>query len=520
MEEQQQQNENENFESPVIYPPILNKAEKVIFPFYTKFVTKLPFNNFTLILLRILEDIQWLLFSLRENWFEGSSYFHYNIINNLSSKTRFYYQKRIYNKKISLSIINLTLHSIFGYIFAKYYINPYILSKNIILSRGSSMIIEKLFILRFIMLLDIDILKKILRNVESMIIAVVVLFDVLYSYITSFPYYEPNINYASISLAACALYQALFSLICNLHHRNTHTAWLICMFSSILVFPLVWIYARYKYNKLVNEIYKNIQEKKILQKKKISKEYLNKLDSKQLIESMEDIYNKSLPKIKKNMFKNELHCEIACRFIRNNRNPEAYQLMKYIFSEGILQYSDCTKIYINFWFYFYSLRTFLYDNYRKLSSYMDNSEIKNMNQLIEIAKSKKPTSRETFLITLAIHTIEKEEKKLSNGDNHKIEITNTSIEYRLLKSSAIEYHVKALNEVKVLLKSLKASSNIKDTYYYIDCIKNLAKYENKCYSKYNELISKYEKTKSILHLYVIFIVNIMNQPEHAVNYYI
>jgi len=54
---------------------------------------------------------------------------------------------------------------------------------------------------------------------------------------------------------------------------------------------------------------------------------------------------------------------------------------------------------------------------------MDNSEIKNMNQLIEIAKSKKPGSRDTFLITLAIHTIEKEEKKSSNGKDRIMEIT-------------------------------------------------------------------------------------------------
>ncbi|OUM57775.1 hypothetical protein PIROE2DRAFT_17141 [Piromyces sp. E2] len=192
------------------------------------------------------------------------------------------------------------------------------------------------------------------------------------------------------------------------------------MLSSILVIPISWFFAKYKYKKLIDKIYENIRDKKILQKKNINKEYLSKLENDQLIESMEDITHKSMPKIKKNMFKNERHCEMACRFIRN---PEAYQIMKYIFSEGALQYNDCTQIYIEFWYYFYSLRTFLNDNYRKLSLYMDNSEIKNMNQLIEIAKSKKPGSRDTFLITLAIHTIEKEEKKSSNGNDHIKEIT-------------------------------------------------------------------------------------------------
>ncbi|ORX78153.1 hypothetical protein BCR32DRAFT_247394 [Anaeromyces robustus] len=142
---------------------------------------------------------------------------------------------------------------------------------------------------------------------------------------------------------------------------------------------------------------------------------------------------------------------------------------------------------------------------------MDETEIKNMNQLIEIAKSKKPCSRDTFLITLAINIIEKEKKKSMTSSNRIREITNTSIEYRQLKSSAIELHVKALSEIKVLLKSLRTSANRKDTLFYIDCIKNLSNYETKCNIKYNKLITKYDKTKNILHLYVIFIVDIMDR---------
>jgi len=49
---------------------------------------------------------------------------------------------------------------------------------------------------------------------------------------------------------------------------------------------------------------------------------------------------------------------------------------------------------------------------------MDEKEIKNMNQLIELAKSKKPCSRDTLLITIAINLIDKEDKKIANDTNN------------------------------------------------------------------------------------------------------
>jgi len=63
--------------------------------------------------------------------------------------------------------------------------------------------------------------------------------------------------------------------------------------------------------------------------------------------------------------------------------------------------------------------------------------------------------------------------------------------------------MKALSEIKVLLKSLRASSNKKDTYFYIDCIKNLSKFQVKCDKKYYQLITKYDKTKVIKLIYFI-----------------
>jgi len=122
-----------------------------------------------------------------------------------------------------------------------------------------------------------------------MILAIVLLYDVLYSYMTNFPYYVPKINYISISFISCALYQVTLTLIFNFCGINNHTTWLICMFSSILVIPISGLFARYKYKKLIEDIYTSIHDKKILQKTKINKEYLSKLENDQFIESIEDI---------------------------------------------------------------------------------------------------------------------------------------------------------------------------------------------------------------------------------------
>ncbi|KAG4098070.1 hypothetical protein H8356DRAFT_939562 [Neocallimastix lanati (nom. inval.)] len=517
MEDDEIENENKEEENLIIYPPILNRFEKIIFPLFTRFVKRIPFNNFLLVLIKILEDAQWLLFSLREDWFEGSSYIYNDILNNINYNSRIYFKNHLYNKKIILSSINLIIHVIFGYMFSKYFINPFIISKSIIISRTSNSIMEKQFIIKLIMLIDMDILSF-LNITESMIISILLLLYILHSYLKYYPYYNQNMNYYSISFIVCTLYQIIITLIFNIMNLNNSTVWKIFMFSSIPVLPIAWFLAKYKYTKLIDYVYKNIRKKKILQKKGLNEKYIKKFSEEQLIDSMDDILNSSMPKIKKNMFKKEHHCELACRYILFNRDPEAYQLMKYIFSEGILQYSDCTQLYIEFWFFFFSLRTFLKNNNRKLNLYMDEKEIKNMNQLIELAKSKKPCSRDTLLITIAINLIDKEDKKIANDTNNDQlkEITNTSIEYRQLKSQAVELHMKALSEIKVLLKSLRASSNKKDTYFYIDCIKNLSKFQVKCDKKYYQLITKYDKTKTILHLYVVFIVHIMNQPEQAV----
>ncbi|ORX78152.1 hypothetical protein BCR32DRAFT_282564 [Anaeromyces robustus] len=338
LEEEEVQNENDNI---IIYPPILNRVEKFIFPLYTRFVKRLPFNNYVLFIFKIIEDLQWLIFSLRENWFNDLNYFFYDVLKNLPSKPRLlqilnllymmyiFSSNNIFNNNIKeimgssveyiilavISFINLILHTIFGYIFAKYFVNLFILNKNIIISRGSTSIMEKQFFIKLLMLLDIDLFKYILTKTESMIIAIVLLYYILYSYLDYFPYFKPQMNYFSICFIACALYQVIISLIFISVGFNNKIAWIICLSSSLIILPIAWFYSKYKFNKLINTLYNNIRERKILQKKKINPDYINKLDNSELIEAMEDIIIKSMPKIKKNMFKKEHHCEIACRYI-------------------------------------------------------------------------------------------------------------------------------------------------------------------------------------------------------------
>jgi len=134
-----------------------------------------------------------------------------------------------------------------------------------------------------------DFFKYILKNIESMIIAMVLLGDILYTYLETFPYYRPNVNFATISIISCTLYQIILTFFFNAFSFNNRTAWLICILSSIIVLPVSYFYAKIRYNKLMNNIYTTIHDKKILQKKQINKEYIATLDNNQLIESMEEI---------------------------------------------------------------------------------------------------------------------------------------------------------------------------------------------------------------------------------------
>ena len=134
-----------------------------------------------------------------------------------------------------------------------------------------------------------DFFKHILKNVESMIIAIILLGDILYSYLETFPYYRANVNFTTISIISCTLYQVVLTFFFNIFGFNNRTAWLICMLSSIAILPISWFYAKLKYNRLMNNIYTTIHDKKILQKKKISKKYIATIDNNELIESIDEI---------------------------------------------------------------------------------------------------------------------------------------------------------------------------------------------------------------------------------------
>jgi len=134
-----------------------------------------------------------------------------------------------------------------------------------------------------------DFFKYILKNVESMIVAIILLGDILYSYLETFPYYRASVNFTTISIISCTLYQMVLTFFFNIFDFNNRTAWAICMLSSIAILPISWFYAKFKYIRLMNNIYTTIHDKKILQKKKINKKYITTMENTELIESIDEI---------------------------------------------------------------------------------------------------------------------------------------------------------------------------------------------------------------------------------------
>ncbi|OUM56940.1 hypothetical protein PIROE2DRAFT_18236 [Piromyces sp. E2] len=96
----------------------------------------------------------------------------------------------------------------------------------------------------------------------------------------------------------------------------------------------------YCYGRLLKKIYKKFQEKYIVNelKKSTSIDELkyspDKLKKKNVYKSIERITKEVYIKKEIKVFNNCYECEIACRFLRNNRNIEAYLLMKKLFEEG------------------------------------------------------------------------------------------------------------------------------------------------------------------------------------------
>jgi hypothetical protein len=236
---------------------------------------------------------------------------------------------------------------------------------------------------------------------------------------------------------------------------------------------------------------------------------------KDIFNSLERISKQVYIKKEIKVFKNYYECDIACRFLRMNRDIESFLLMKKLYEEGMTQFKHNANVYIMAWYYIFSLKKF-YKNNNLLHKY--DEELFKADDILLNAKDLRLNLRMRFLLNKAenLIEIEKRENSKSITNNNNIE---SSIKLEELKHNAVVIHIYGLKEIKELFNNLKRGINSKDVNSYINSINNISEFQESAFSQYKSIIRHFPDAKDILNLYVLFLSDVMNRDDLAVKYY-
>ncbi|ORX52160.1 hypothetical protein BCR36DRAFT_582656 [Piromyces finnis] len=310
------------------------------------------------------------------------------------------------------------------------------------------------------------------------------------------------------------------AIICTLMDEppKSDWPWIISLLLNIPGF-LSGFFMSIKFNKYITSgIYKRLREKKEHNDLMIEKMKNNEIDPEDIehedvMRSLERISTNKFTREKIKVFKCEEDCELVCRFVRNNRNPEAYLLMRMLFDEGIKQYPKDAFVFIQYCYYLFSMQ-----NFNKDYSLLDDSKnCVTPYQLLERAAKLKPAFDNRFFISFAAQTME-QIKKSKELDSSKIDIS-TFVELKTLESSAIKFHLNTLSEFKSLFKKLKESTNPKDCINYTSSLKKISEVQSLADEQYRKLLTKFTGNKDVRQMYYLLLSEVLNLPEQAAKYH-
>jgi len=237
------------------------------------------------------------------------------------------------------------------------------------------------------------------------------------------------------------------------------------------------------------------------------------LKKRSIYKSVERITNETYVHKEIKVFKSYNECEFACRFLRMNRNIDAYKLMIKIFEEGMLQFKHEANVYIMAWYYMHSMKKFYQEN-DLLKNY--DRELFNGDMYLNNAMDIKLNMRKKFLITKAEIYIEIEKKK--NTMNMNTSDVEMSIKLEKFRTEAVNTHVQGLVEIKELFLKLRNSTNQKDIPSYISNLRKICKYQIKGTNEFRNIFRQFPNDKDSMKIYVMFLTDVMNKDEKALKY--
>ncbi|ORX61102.1 hypothetical protein BCR36DRAFT_6913 [Piromyces finnis] len=383
---------------------------------------------------------------------------------------------------------------------------------------------NKLLLVKFILpfLVNVATTYMIQHRTSPKIIMVIVGFGIMFTFsylaitqLLSQSYYSRPINNYRFSVYfTMATYSAFGNLSDFLGINSSQLVCDIAPVLLVILFITGYFINNYYHKKSLERIYKNLCKKKITDdlRNNMTNDQLYQIEKKKknIYNSVDRITKEVFVKKEIKVFRNLYECEFACRFIRDNRSIEAYNMMKMIFEEGILQYKHEADIYITAWYYMHSMKIFYKENnlLHKYGMYLFNAD-----HILNSVMDLKLDLRKKFLVSKAQSYIDIEKRE--NSMNISSTDVEESIKLEKLKVSVITSHIHSLMEIKTLFSKLSNSTNVKDIATYFDNISQISRLQKSTNFHYSYIIREHPEAKDIKKMYILFLMDVMNKEEMA-----
>ncbi|KAJ3024163.1 hypothetical protein HKX48_005565 [Thoreauomyces humboldtii] len=221
------------------------------------------------------------------------------------------------------------------------------------------------------------------------------------------------------------------------------------------------------------------------------------------IQAMRDLHTitgtRTRPKTIK-VFTHPAEVELACRFVHDNRTPQALYIMEEIFGEGFDQFPRNSMLKL------------IYAGY--LETY--TSESQEPVYFVNLAKSLKPPFDARFFIFMQDRILE--QSKRTEGLNSSTLNISSYVEFQTMQNGARRDHLATLIELRAFLSHVRSGQRGRDPKTYPIFLQRISEAEQRATDYYKKLIARWPKSKVLLRMYGSFLLQIKNEKETAAKY--
>ncbi|KAI8918327.1 hypothetical protein DFJ77DRAFT_290500 [Powellomyces hirtus] len=201
------------------------------------------------------------------------------------------------------------------------------------------------------------------------------------------------------------------------------------------------------------------------------------------------------------VFRHVGEVEIACRFVHNNRSPEALYIMEEIFGEGFEQFPKN------------ALLKLVYAGYLEVFTDSTNQEPA---YFVQLAKALKPAFDARFFIFMQDRILE--QSKRTEGLNASTLNISSYVEFQTMQNGARRDHLATLIELRAFLSHIRNGQRGRDPKTYPIFLQRISEAEQRASEYYKKLIARWPKSKVLLRMYGSFLLQIKNERESASKY--